>query len=39
MLGEQPGDLGGQADPPGMPRRGIAVPPLVEPRGANLKAV
>src|SRR4051794_27648036 len=37
MLGEQPGDLGGQADPPGMPRRGIAVPPLVEPRGANLQ--
>src|SRR3954447_24685460 len=37
MLGEQSGDLGGQADPPGMPRGGITVPPLVEPRRADLQ--
>src|SRR3954454_19031129 len=35
MLGEQPGDLGGQRDPAGVLRRGVAVPPLVEPRLAD----
>src|SRR3954454_10150739 len=35
MLGEQPGDLGGQRHPAGVLRRGVAVPPLVEPRLAD----